>query len=152
MELYANRLRAGVHFGPDYTAAPRTEVVEHPVTGEKTERTVYPIKQFNKGDVVYDKADLVSAEPGRWETPTGPRRRETVTVGGGAEAAALKANAPTAADEKAKAEAAFRAELETMSVADLKAHAKELGVQLHGAKTQADMVEAILKGDPDSNQ
>lgn len=149
MELYPIKLLAGTHIGPDYKAKPTTEVVTHPVTGEKTDKTVYPMKQFNRGDVFYDKKDLTTEEPARYGAVEGPRRRETVKVDAPSEPAATKPGVPTKAETKdadAKAEAALRAELEGMTVPELKDHAKGMDVPLHGASNKADIIDAIVAG------
>jgi hypothetical protein len=208
MQMYSQKLIAGVHFGPDYEADPVVEKVKDPVTGAETETYKYPTKRYNRGDVILDPEDLVAKEPGRYAPVTGPRRRETVEVKGrvvsapsgpppqgdppnpddltparkpdlelhpqrppGApptprpgterdkmakgevkDAAADKAGRKKSgrAEDKA-AETAYRDELEQMTVADLREHAREGGVQLHGASTKADIIDAIVKGDKDES-
>jgi hypothetical protein len=206
--MYSQKLIAGVHFGPDYEAEPTEETVKNPATGAGTVRTVYPVRRYNRGDVILDPEDLVAKEPGRYAPVTGPRRRETVEVKGRVVSAPsgpppqgdppnpddltparkpdlelypqrppgapptprpgterdkmAKGEVKDAAADKAgrkksgraadkAAETAYRAELEEMTVADLKEHAAEAGVQLHGAHVKADIIDAIVKGDKDES-
>lgn len=140
--LNCYKLLAGQFIGPDYTAAPVPIIKDDvPVIDKKTGKplTKLPSKKWVTGETVVSPHDLVN-RPAKQFTFAGP-----YTPKGGSPTVPTPTVPPSATPTvPTKDEFYSEAELNEMTVADLKAVAAEEEIDLGSAHLKADIVKALL--------